>query len=112
VDYSLLGLPIRGSEQTLTAARPSRIFTAFPFLRYLEANAWRPIAERCISERANTGSLSGGPASVKAKKEEISPGEDLGPEVGGTSGVCKRRSPGGLVAHLETPSTWLCYALN
>ncbi len=50
--------------------------------------------------------------SVKAKKKGISPGENMGREAGGTIGVCKRWSPGGLVAHLETPSTWLCYALN
>ena len=53
-------------EQMLTAARPSRIFTAFPF-HYPKAKALRPAAELCTSQRAYTRILRNGLPDVKWK---------------------------------------------
>ena len=53
-------------EQMLTAARPSRILTAFPF-RYPKARALRPAAELCTSQRAYARMLRNGWPGVKWK---------------------------------------------
>jgi hypothetical protein len=53
-------------EQMLTAARPSRILTAFPF-RYPKARALRPAAESCTLQRAYTRMLRRGLSGVKWK---------------------------------------------
>lgn len=45
------GISDEPSEQTLTAARPSRNFTAFPFRVFQSSGALKPAAEVCTSER-------------------------------------------------------------
>jgi hypothetical protein len=47
-----LGFPIQKSEQTLTAARPPRILTAFPF-DYPEAQSFRTCSQDMFFSKSN-----------------------------------------------------------
>jgi len=61
------GISERCSEQTLTAARPSRTFTAFPFRVFQSRGALKPAAELCTSQRTGGHANDRFPGSSRGK---------------------------------------------